>query len=336
MLNSNSWANSSRGLPKNQINWNQFGFRVGGPVVIPGLYDGHNKAFYFVNYEEFRLPITSSTTRQYVSPAAAGGLFQYGCTAAGCASSRNLLQAIGTAAPRSIRRWRRCCRRSMPSTLTQGAIQTNVDRNTLALHVAAEPVPRRAPAGRTARRQPDRQAPPDGDAGLPEGELGSRHHQQRLSELPGVRGGQHAVLVPLHRHGVDALDAESKNMVNEGGWGTIWSPVYFSANITPDRYFGGYNLTFPALPTGGTTLTPFNVTATATIAQRLELQLPRHAELAEGTGTACRSAASTPRSPTSSSRTASSRGCRSASTRPTIRRRACSRRRTSRAQPPTI
>ena len=48
-------------------------------------------------------------------------------------------------------------------------------------------------------------------------------------------------------------------MVNEGGWGTIWSPVYFSANITPDRYFGGYNLTFPQLPTG-TNLTPFNVT----------------------------------------------------------------------------
>src|SRR3954471_20196491 len=34
-LNSNSWANSSRGLPKNEINWNQFGFRVGGPVVFP-------------------------------------------------------------------------------------------------------------------------------------------------------------------------------------------------------------------------------------------------------------------------------------------------------------
>ena len=60
--------------------------------MIPGLYDGHNKAFYFINYEEFRLPITSATTRQYVSPAAQGGLFQYGCTAAGCSSSVNILQ----------------------------------------------------------------------------------------------------------------------------------------------------------------------------------------------------------------------------------------------------
>jgi hypothetical protein len=31
-----------------------FGFSLGGPVWIPKLYDGHNKTFFFVNYEMFR------------------------------------------------------------------------------------------------------------------------------------------------------------------------------------------------------------------------------------------------------------------------------------------
>ena len=38
----------------------------------------------------------------------------------------------------------------------------------------------------------------------------------------------------LHRHGLAALDAVAEPG-QRGGWGTIWSPVYFSANITPDR-----------------------------------------------------------------------------------------------------
>jgi hypothetical protein len=33
---------------------NEFGFTNGGPVIIPGLYDGRNKTFYFVEYQGFR------------------------------------------------------------------------------------------------------------------------------------------------------------------------------------------------------------------------------------------------------------------------------------------
>src|SRR5262245_65056140 len=44
-----------------KLKQNQTGVRYGGPVVIPGLYDGRNKAFFFVNYEEFHQP--SDTTR---------------------------------------------------------------------------------------------------------------------------------------------------------------------------------------------------------------------------------------------------------------------------------
>jgi hypothetical protein len=35
------------GQPKPQVKYNRPGFTIGGPVVIPGLYDGHNKTFFF-------------------------------------------------------------------------------------------------------------------------------------------------------------------------------------------------------------------------------------------------------------------------------------------------
>jgi hypothetical protein len=43
---------------------NNFGATIGGPVVIPHLYDGHNKTFFFLSYEGFRsvLPVPNSGT----------------------------------------------------------------------------------------------------------------------------------------------------------------------------------------------------------------------------------------------------------------------------------
>ena len=36
--------------------WNTFGASLSGPVIIPKLYDGHNKTFFFVDYEGNRKP----------------------------------------------------------------------------------------------------------------------------------------------------------------------------------------------------------------------------------------------------------------------------------------
>lgn len=33
---------------------NDYGFTVGGPIFLPKLYDGHNKSFFFFNFEQFR------------------------------------------------------------------------------------------------------------------------------------------------------------------------------------------------------------------------------------------------------------------------------------------
>jgi hypothetical protein len=39
---------------KDPFKWNQFGFTLAGPVVIPKLFDGRNKLFFMSNYEWFR------------------------------------------------------------------------------------------------------------------------------------------------------------------------------------------------------------------------------------------------------------------------------------------
>src|SRR5262245_59840274 len=58
--------------------FNQFGGRVGGPIRIPGLFDGRNRAFFFVNYEEFRQPTAVVRQRTILHPLAQSGVFQYG------------------------------------------------------------------------------------------------------------------------------------------------------------------------------------------------------------------------------------------------------------------
>ena len=41
-------------LPKAPLRQNQFGFALTGPVVIPKLYNGHNRTFFLLNYEGLR------------------------------------------------------------------------------------------------------------------------------------------------------------------------------------------------------------------------------------------------------------------------------------------
>ena len=51
-LNANSWGNNRNGVKRPSCcSFNQYGFNVGGPVVIPHLYDGHNKTFLFWSHQ---------------------------------------------------------------------------------------------------------------------------------------------------------------------------------------------------------------------------------------------------------------------------------------------
>jgi hypothetical protein len=89
-LNTNYWFNERNGLPKNDVKLNQYGIRQGGPIILPGLYDGSGKAFFFVNYEELQLPNDFTRTRSVLHPRAQEGWFRYNVTSGGVQTVREV------------------------------------------------------------------------------------------------------------------------------------------------------------------------------------------------------------------------------------------------------
>jgi len=61
---------------RDQLKRNQYGVTVGGPVVLPHLYDGRNKTFFFFGYQGTQIRnISSSTTATVPTPANLNGDF---------------------------------------------------------------------------------------------------------------------------------------------------------------------------------------------------------------------------------------------------------------------
>ncbi|HVS83706.1 MAG TPA: TonB-dependent receptor [Pyrinomonadaceae bacterium] len=70
-------ARASDRAPRTNSLLNQPGVRVGGPLIVPHLLK-KGKAFFFINYEEYRLPEAQLRTRTVLSPSAVSGIFTYG------------------------------------------------------------------------------------------------------------------------------------------------------------------------------------------------------------------------------------------------------------------
>jgi hypothetical protein len=68
-FDANDWFNDHYGDPITALRQNDFGGTVGGPIVIPKIYNGKNKAFFFVSYEGLRLTQPQGATIQYVPDA---------------------------------------------------------------------------------------------------------------------------------------------------------------------------------------------------------------------------------------------------------------------------
>ncbi len=76
-FNSNYYFNKVNHQGKNEVKLHTFGGRAGGPIVIPGLYDGRQKAFFFAHYEQVRFPNSFTRTRTVFNPRVADGWFRY-------------------------------------------------------------------------------------------------------------------------------------------------------------------------------------------------------------------------------------------------------------------
>jgi hypothetical protein len=88
-LNANYWFNNrdlaadpvTGTAPQQRILLNQFGFKGGGPISVPKVWSGKDRAFFFINYEEYRLPEKSSPrTRTLLTTDAASGIFKFQTT----------------------------------------------------------------------------------------------------------------------------------------------------------------------------------------------------------------------------------------------------------------
>ncbi len=96
-LNANYWFNNrdltpdpiTHRAPRTPVILNQPGFKVGGPISVPGLFNGKDKAFFFFNYEEYRLPESTLRTRTVMSTLAQGGTYRF-------FSATNLATALNT------------------------------------------------------------------------------------------------------------------------------------------------------------------------------------------------------------------------------------------------
>ncbi|HEY1500931.1 MAG TPA: TonB-dependent receptor [Acidobacteriaceae bacterium] len=65
-FDANNWFNDHYGLPTPALRQSDFGGTLGGPVVLPKLYSGLDRTFFFVSYEGLRLTQPIAATIQYV------------------------------------------------------------------------------------------------------------------------------------------------------------------------------------------------------------------------------------------------------------------------------
>jgi hypothetical protein len=69
------WDNCK--APRSPVILHQYGGRVGGPISIPKLFSGKDRAFFFFNYEEFRMPSSYTRNNTIYAPTLEQGIYSY-------------------------------------------------------------------------------------------------------------------------------------------------------------------------------------------------------------------------------------------------------------------
>jgi hypothetical protein len=82
-LNANSWANNRNNVARGRQRRNDYGFSVSGPVVVPKLYDGRNKSFFFFNWDQSNDHGVATPTANVPTPLQKSGDFSQTMTSSG-------------------------------------------------------------------------------------------------------------------------------------------------------------------------------------------------------------------------------------------------------------
>jgi hypothetical protein len=247
-LNANTWFNNRNGITKNELLQNQAGFRVGGPVVLPRLFDGHNKAFFFVNYEEFRQPGQSTENRTILNPLAQQGVYRY--EAANGLQSVNVLQLAASrgqlATPDPTISSLLGAIRSSTGTAgaITGAIDPNLERYSFNVNT------------KSVRRYPTVR----GDYNITaNNRISASYNYQKFTDFPdtlnnrearfpgfAVQAGQSSI-----RKGFSSSlrSTLGRSVVNEGRFGYSGAPVTFFGELTPQMWSDqqGFQINFPTI-----------------------------------------------------------------------------------------
>jgi hypothetical protein len=256
-LNTNYYFNEVNGLPKNVLTLNQWGARQGGPIVIPGMYDGRGKAFFFFNFEQLRFPLSNTRNRGILSAAAQSGVFQYSVAGGGVQSVNlyNVAAANGnTSTPDPV--VASLLTKIRTGAQTTGKINDRTDPNT-----------------QEYLWQPESLRIDNSPGGRGDFNLSARHRLsisynyqgQRLT--PNLFGGDEPNFPGLSNQ-ADLYSAVSRgsgslrstlgpNVVNEVRVGVSYAPVWFADGVATDQFSdqGGFSLGFPGVGAGITNAT---------------------------------------------------------------------------------
>ncbi|HEX4749027.1 MAG TPA: carboxypeptidase regulatory-like domain-containing protein [Bryobacteraceae bacterium] len=71
----NPWFNNKSGIPGAVLHYNQYGLTVGGPIIVPKVYDGRNKLFWFFAWEGLKDSQPNSTLLTVPTQAERNGDF---------------------------------------------------------------------------------------------------------------------------------------------------------------------------------------------------------------------------------------------------------------------
>jgi hypothetical protein len=86
----------------NEVKMNNFGIYMGGPVVLPKLYNGHDKTFFFGSFEALRLPKTQTVVESVPTVAMRNGDLSAYLSSANGGSANQLTGYPGNIIPASM------------------------------------------------------------------------------------------------------------------------------------------------------------------------------------------------------------------------------------------